>query len=58
MSETWVGMAVGASALVIALPLVLAHYRRERRRTQLLSHLDHHDWWYRGRPRDHWISDK
>jgi hypothetical protein len=51
MSETWVGLVIGCSALAIALPLVMGHYRRERHRARLLRHLDHHDCWYRMRGR-------
>jgi hypothetical protein len=51
MNETWVGLVIGCSALAIALPLVMGHYRRERHRARLLRHLDHHDWWYRTRGR-------
>ena len=34
----------GMVALAIAAFAVVAHYRRERRRANLLRHLDHHDW--------------
>lgn len=41
MSETWVGLVIGCSALAIALPLLMGHYRRERHRAQQLRYLDH-----------------
>ncbi|HTR08563.1 MAG TPA: hypothetical protein VMJ11_18300 [Paraburkholderia sp.] len=44
MSETWMGLVIGCSALAIALPAVVAHYRRERHRARLLRHLNHHEW--------------
>jgi hypothetical protein len=31
--------------MVIAAIGLIAHYRRERRRADLLRNLDHHDWW-------------
>jgi hypothetical protein len=49
MSEKWIGLTIGAAALLIAIPLVIGHYRREHRRGQLLRNLDHVDWWYRTR---------
>ncbi|HTR08876.1 MAG TPA: hypothetical protein VMJ11_19940 [Paraburkholderia sp.] len=45
MDQSWLGMGVGAIALVIAAAGVAAHYRRERRRADLLRNLDHHEWW-------------
>jgi len=44
MDPSWLGMAVGKIALVIAATGVVAHYRRERRRAGLLRNLDHHEW--------------
>ncbi|SDR47916.1 hypothetical protein SAMN05443245_6109 [Paraburkholderia fungorum] len=44
MEQTWMGIAVGTIVLVIAAAGVAAHYRRERRRADLLRNLDHHDW--------------
>ncbi|HEY4296869.1 MAG TPA: hypothetical protein VGM85_10395 [Paraburkholderia sp.] len=45
----WMGLAIGVAALLIAIPLVIGHYRREHLRGQLLRKLDHGDWWYRTR---------
>jgi hypothetical protein len=44
-------MTAGVIVLVIAAIGVVAHYRRERRRADLLRNLDHHDWrrWTRSR---------
>jgi hypothetical protein len=49
MIERWMGLTIGTTALLIAIPLVISHYRRERRRGQLLRNLNHVDWWYRTR---------
>lgn len=49
MIERWMGLTIGVAALLIAIPLVISHYRREYRRGQLLRNLDHVDWWYRTR---------
>lgn len=49
MSETFMGLTITGAALLIAMPLIVGHYRRERRRGQLLRNLDHVDWWYRTR---------
>jgi hypothetical protein len=49
MIERWMGMTIGVAALLIAIPLVISHYRREYRRGQLLRNLDHVEWWYRPR---------
>jgi hypothetical protein len=38
------GTAFGAVVLAIAAIAVVAHYRRERRRADLMRNLDHHDW--------------
>lgn len=43
MDETWVGMAVGTLVLVIAAVGVAAHYRRERRRAEVLRRFDLHE---------------
>ena len=40
MDQSWLGVAVGTSALVIAAIAVFAHYRRERRRAEFLRKLD------------------
>ncbi|WP_171910399.1 hypothetical protein [Paraburkholderia fungorum] len=44
MEQTWIGIVVGTTVLVIAATAVTAHYRREKRRAELLRNLDHHDW--------------
>jgi hypothetical protein len=51
MDPSWLGMAVGMIVLLIAVIGVAAHYRRERRRADLLRNLDHHEWcrWTRSR---------
>ena len=51
MDQTWLGMAAGTVVLVIAVIGVTAHYIRERRRTNLLRNLDHHEWWQQTRSR-------
>jgi hypothetical protein len=45
MGETWLGIVIGTFVLAIAATAVIAHYRREHRRAELLRNLDHHDWW-------------
>lgn len=49
MSETWMGLMISGIALLIAMPLIVGHYRRERRRGQMLRNLTHEDWWYQAR---------
>jgi hypothetical protein len=51
VDQSWLGMAVGLIVLVMAAGGVIAHYRREQRRADLLRNLDHHDWcrWTRSR---------
>ena len=44
MNETWIGIALGGSVLLIALLSVVQHYRRERLRAELLKNLDHNSW--------------
>lgn len=44
MSASLVGIVVGTFVLLIAASGVIGHYRREKRRAQLLKNLDHHDW--------------
>jgi hypothetical protein len=41
MSETWIGLLIGGSALGIAVLMVIGHYRRERKRAQMLRDLSH-----------------
>lgn len=45
MGETWLGIAIGMSALAVALTMRIAHYWLEWRRSQRLRHLDHRDCW-------------
>ena len=45
VDSSWLGMACGVFVLVIAACGVLAHYRREKRRADLLRNLDHHEWY-------------
>jgi hypothetical protein len=40
--ETWIGLAIGALTLAIALPAALVHYARELRRARLLRNLGQH----------------
>jgi hypothetical protein len=49
MSETWMGLTISGVAMLVAMPLIVSHYRRERRRGQLLRNLNHEDWWYQAR---------
>jgi hypothetical protein len=51
MEQSWIGLAAGAIVLALVAMSTRAHYRRERRRADLLRHLDHHDWcrWTRAR---------
>ncbi len=51
MEQSWLGMSVGTVVLFIATIGVVAHYRRERRRADLLRNLDHHEWWQWSRSR-------
>jgi hypothetical protein len=51
MSETWMGLIIGGSALSIAMLMVIGHYRRERTRARVLQHLNHHEWWHQTRGR-------
>jgi hypothetical protein len=50
MVESW-GIVIGTFMLAIAGTGVIAHYRREHRRAQLLRNLDHHDWCHSTRSR-------
>jgi len=58
MSETWMGLVIGCSALVIALPAVMGHYRRERHRARLLRHLDPGSRSHRGPDVEWYLSQK
>jgi len=51
MGESWLGIVFGTFVLITATTGVIAHYRREHRRAELLRNLDHHDWcrWSRSR---------
>lgn len=51
MNETWIGVALGGSVLLIALLSVVQHYRRERLRAELLKNLDHDSWCHFSRAR-------
>lgn len=51
MSETWMGLIIGGSALSIAMLMVIVHYRRERTRARLLRNLNHHELWRQTRRR-------
>ena len=42
MDETWIGLAMGVSTLVVALPMALIHYWREQRRARVLRTLRQH----------------
>ncbi|SDE17817.1 hypothetical protein [Paraburkholderia lycopersici] len=44
MDMLQLGTAAGVMVLIVAAMAVIAHYRRERRRANLLRNLDHHDW--------------
>ncbi|SAL63283.1 hypothetical protein AWB74_03334 [Caballeronia arvi] len=41
MDELWVATVAGSCVLVIATMFVAGHYRRERRRRELLRQLEH-----------------
>jgi len=43
VDQSWLGTAVGLIVLMIAACGVIAHYRRERHRADLLRNLDHHE---------------
>ncbi|PRG45069.1 hypothetical protein C6T62_06435 [Burkholderia multivorans] len=45
MGETWMGLAIGGSALTVALTVAIALHWLERRRARLLRDFDHHDCW-------------
>lgn len=47
VDEIGFGVTLGAMMLFIAAVGVTAHYRREKRRADLLRNLDHHEWWQR-----------
>ncbi|WP_181448364.1 hypothetical protein [Paraburkholderia phytofirmans] len=51
MSETWMGLIIGGSALSIAMLMVIGHYRRERTRARMLQNLNHHERWHQTRRR-------
>ncbi|MFM0211353.1 hypothetical protein PQQ96_28555 [Paraburkholderia sediminicola] len=46
MSETWMGLIIGGSAISIAMLMVIGHYRRERMRARMLRHMNHHESWH------------
>ncbi|MBN6730098.1 hypothetical protein [Burkholderia multivorans] len=45
MGETWMGLAIGGSALTVALAVAIALHWLERRRARRLRDFDHHDCW-------------
>lgn len=45
MVQSWLGLTIDTIVLIVAFRGVLVHYRRERRRADLLRNLDHHEWW-------------
>ncbi|KVH28496.1 hypothetical protein WT01_10075 [Burkholderia cepacia] len=45
MSETWMGLAIGGSALAVALTMAISLFWLERRRARLLRNFDHRDCW-------------
>jgi hypothetical protein len=51
VDQSWLSTAIGSIVLAIAAVGVIAHYRREQRRADLLRNLDHHEWWDWSRPR-------
>ena len=46
MGETWMGLAIGGSALAVALTMAIALHWLERRRARLLRNFDHRDCWF------------
>ncbi|MBN3820821.1 hypothetical protein G3N57_31630 [Paraburkholderia sp. Se-20369] len=45
MGDTWMGLAIGGSALAVALTMMIVLYWLERRRARLLREFDHRDCW-------------
>ncbi|MBN3793108.1 hypothetical protein [Burkholderia sp. Ac-20353] len=45
MADTWMGLAIGGSALAVALTMTIVLHWLERRRARLLRNFDHHDCW-------------
>lgn len=45
MGETWMGLAIGGSALAVALTMAIALHWLERRRARLLRNFDPLDCW-------------
>ncbi|KUY77859.1 hypothetical protein [Burkholderia cepacia] len=45
MSDTWMGLAIGGAALVVALTMAISLFWLERRRARLLRNFDHRDCW-------------
>ncbi|MGU7781465.1 hypothetical protein [Burkholderia sp. PU8-34] len=45
MGETWMGFAIGGSALTVALTMTIVLHWLERRRARLLRDFDHRDCW-------------
>ncbi|MGU7775319.1 hypothetical protein ACV229_34770 [Burkholderia sp. MR1-5-21] len=45
MGDTWMGLAIGGSALGVALTMTIVLHWLERRRARLLRDFDHRDCW-------------
>ncbi|HGL6715727.1 hypothetical protein NTJ56_15830 [Burkholderia contaminans] len=45
MGDTWMGLAIGGTALAVALTMAASLYWLERRRARLLRNFDHRDCW-------------
>jgi hypothetical protein len=45
MTESWMGIVAGSLVLAIAATVIIGHYRREYRRTQLLRRMDFRQCW-------------
>ena len=43
MGDTWMGLAIGGTALAVALTMAISLYWLERRRARLLRNFDHRD---------------
>lgn len=46
MGDTWMGLAIGGSALAVALTMAIALHWLEWRRARLLRNFDHRDCWF------------
>ncbi|WFN17997.1 hypothetical protein [Burkholderia contaminans] len=45
MGDTWMGLAIGGTALAVALTMAVSLCWLERRRARLLRNFDHRDCW-------------